>query len=146
MKKFFLLIGLTFTLFITGCTSTSTSNGSIAGNSIPSKISGKTYGLIFPYNDTKASISFFEDGVLGNGGINRFFSKVDISGTSITFGPIGSTKMAGSPENMKKEDYVFGVLEKANYISISGDYITIISSDNHSLKYKLINPQPIPNS
>ena len=55
------------------------------------------------------TISFSEDGVSGNSGVNTYFSSYVITNNNITIGVLSSTKMAG-PDNLMKLERDFSTL------------------------------------
>ena len=55
------------------------------------------------------TISFSEDGISGNSGVNTYFSSYVITNNNITIGVLSSTKMAG-PDNLMKLERDFSTL------------------------------------
>ena len=63
---------------------------------------------------SKITLKFNEDGSTGgSGGINLYFGSFTQNGNSITFGPIGSTEMAGPQPLMDQESTYFSLLDSA---------------------------------
>ena len=60
-------------------------------------------------NYENITISFSEDGVSGNSGVNTYFSSYVITNNNITIGVLSSTKMAG-PDNLMKLERDFSTL------------------------------------
>lgn len=50
------------------------------------------------------------DRVAGHSGVNRYTAGVELDGSSLTFGPIASTRMAGPPERMETEQRFLAAL------------------------------------
>ena len=50
-----------------------------------------------------ASLRLESGRVSGSGGINRLTGEYQLDGSSLTFGTVATTRMAGSPEQMKAE-------------------------------------------
>ncbi|WP_067050400.1 META domain-containing protein [Methanofollis ethanolicus] len=71
---------------------------------------------------------FGEDGkVAGSAGCNRYFASYNLSGSSLTFGPAGSTKMTcAEPEGiMKQESTYLGLLEAVKSYTLEGDRLSL---------------------
>lgn len=70
-------------------------------------------------DDAAPTLEFPEQGkAAGFGSCNRFFGTVNISGSSISFGALGSTRMAcGTAISLQEVDY-FGALESAHRFTI----------------------------
>jgi heat shock protein HslJ len=83
-----------------------------------------------PVIDSSAStITFEADGrVHGGGGCNRYFGSGTMDGEQITFGALGSTKMACAPALMDQEARFFRALETAERWSLDEDGLLLIHS------------------
>lgn len=69
---------------------------------------------------------FAEDGtVAGTGGCNTFTGTYATDGTSISFGPLASTKMACPAEVMDQESAYFAALAASSIYAISGDRLEL---------------------
>jgi heat shock protein HslJ len=79
------------------------------------------------------TLTIKKDGsVAGFGGVNRFFGKfVDERGK--LFGPMGSTRMAGSPEAMKVESAFFRALEKATTSKQTDKHLQLLDAQGKIL-------------
>lgn len=80
-------------------------------------MSGSVASSLPAGTEDKAHLTFGEDGsVEGNLGCNSFHGRATVSGSTLTFGPLASTrKMCPEPE-MKLERVLLGVLEgKTSY-------------------------------
>jgi putative lipoprotein len=58
------------------------------------------------------AVTFVVDGnrVSGHSGVNRYTTTVEVDGSSLTFGPAASTRMAGPPERMETEQRFLAAL------------------------------------
>jgi heat shock protein HslJ len=83
-----------------------------------------------PVIDSSAStISFEADGrVHGRGGCNRYFGAATIDGERISFGALGSTRMACSPALMDQEARFFEALESAERWRLDEHGLLLIDS------------------
>jgi len=77
--------------------------------------------------NAEATLEFPEAGkVVGKGTCNRFFGTVAISGQTMTFGPIGATKMACLDEKLgDQEGKYFKALEGAERFTLEGDVLMV---------------------
>ena len=78
---------------------------------------------------TASTITFEADGrVHGQGGCNRYFGAATIDGERMSFGPLGSTKMACAPALMDQEARFFRALEGAERWSLDEHGLLLIHS------------------
>jgi putative lipoprotein len=78
----------------------------------------------------RATLEFPEVGkVAGRGSCNRFFGSVRISGDSMTFGPLGSTRMACAEAVMNQETRYLAALAGAERYSIEGSVLLVHARD-----------------
>jgi heat shock protein HslJ len=80
----------------------------------------------------EATLEFPEEGkASGRGSCNRFFGTVEISGESIRFGPLASTKMAciDDAANAQEKKYL-EALQAAERIVFDGPALVIYSRGN----------------
>lgn len=76
----------------------------------------------------QATLEFPEPGkAAGNGSCNRFFGTVEVSGESITFGRLGSTRMACVEAVAMQEGKYLKALEAAERFAIDGSILLIYS-------------------
>lgn len=81
--------------------------------------------------DTRVTLEFAANGrATGNGSCNRYFSTVEISGSSIRFGAVGSTRMACATAVSLQEIKYFQELEAANRFTIEGRTLSIYGGDS----------------
>ncbi|MEO5579152.1 MAG: META domain-containing protein, partial [Gemmatimonadaceae bacterium] len=68
----------------------------------------------------------------GNGSCNRFIAPVTISGDSIAFGAIGSTRMMCPEPIATQETKYFEALRLAGRFTVNGDTLWIFSSGTNA--------------
>jgi len=87
--------------------------------------------------DTTVSAEFSEGQVNGKAGCNNYFGSYEISGTEITFGPVGSTEMyCMDPEGvMDQETAYLSALTAAEKFEIRDGALHITYSDNQVLVF-----------
>ena len=77
----------------------------------------------------------------GSGSCNRFFGTVEISGESIRFGPLGSTRMSCEEAVMNQEEMYFQALEGAERFTLEGKTLLIYSQGTEKpLRFALREP------
>jgi heat shock protein HslJ len=79
--------------------------------------------------DAEASITITDGQAAIRTGCNSGSTSVEISDTTITFGPIALTKMACSPELTELEAHVLAVLDGEVTYDISGDALSLRNGD-----------------
>jgi putative lipoprotein len=80
-------------------------------------------------DDVEATLEFPEEGrAVGRGTCNRFFAIVAVSGDSMRFSGIGSTRMACAEPLASQESKYLKALESAERFAIEGDGLVIHSS------------------
>jgi heat shock protein HslJ len=77
--------------------------------------------------DTTITAVFGADGsVSGSAGCNRYFAQYNSTGTSLSIGPAGSTKMAcGTPGVMQQESTYLSLLGQVKTYTIKGERLTL---------------------
>jgi len=77
--------------------------------------------------ETTITAIFGDDGrVSGSAGCNRYFAQYNVTGTSLSIGPAGSTKMfCGTPGMMKQESTFMTLLNQAKTFTIDGDRLSL---------------------
>ena len=74
----------------------------------------------------EATLAFPETGrAAGNGSCNRFFGSVEISGDSIKFGPLASTRMACAEPVAMQEGKYLSALQNAERFAFDGSTLLI---------------------
>ncbi len=87
---------------------------------------------------SKVTLKFNNDGRIGgSGGINLYFGSYAQDGTTVTFGPIGCTEMAGPELLMDQESTYFRLLDSARSFHIAGSTLELSDAAGHTvLKFK----------
>jgi heat shock protein HslJ len=80
-------------------------------------------------DDAASTISFEADGrVHGRGGCHRYFGSSTIDGEQVSFGALGSTKMACAPALMDQEARFFQALDTAERWSLDQQGLLLLHS------------------
>ena len=134
MKKLHFIILLLFTLLFTSCSSLDFSDK----KDIKEQITNEKFVLIAPYRINKIFITFTDEGVNGNSGVNMFMGRYQITDNKISIGPLASTMMAGPIEDMVRETYILTVLNNSRKVSLENNILTFTTDDNQFLKFKKV--------
>jgi heat shock protein HslJ len=87
--------------------------------------------------DTRVMLDFAEKGwATGTGSCNRYFSTIEISGSSIRFGAVGATRMACATAVSLQEIKYFEALESSNRFALEGDVLSIHGSAGRPLRFR----------
>jgi len=80
---------------------------------------------------TTITAVFGEDGSLaGSAGCNHYFARYNATGTSLSVGPVGSTKMyCTAPGVMQQEMTYLALLNRTNTFTIEGDRLTLADTN-----------------
>ena len=76
--------------------------------------------------DTQITAVFMQGQVSGTAGCNRYFGSYEIDGETITFSPMGSTRMACAEEIMAQEGSYLTALPAATAFQIEGEQLTVV--------------------
>ena len=150
MKKF-LILGIV-AVALTACTdvkvpfmssaktesSSSTSSSTPVFASLKEQLNGREFVIVTDGYNKQVSIGFKGDRVYGFSGINRYFGNYQISGGKFVFDDFGLTQMAGSEEEMTKELQFLDLLRKNKSIKLSGDTLTLVSTEGIELVFKRV--------
>ncbi len=84
---------------------------------------------------TTITAVFGEDGSLaGSAGCNHYFATYALTGTSLSVGPVGSTKMyCTAPGVMRQEINFLALLNQTKTIAIEGDLLTLADTNGVAL-------------
>ena len=151
MKKL-LILGIA-TLALTACTDTkvpflssksnstnSSSNASASSvgifTNLKEQLNGREFIIVTEGYNSKTSIGFKGDRVYGFSGINRYFGTYQISGGKFIFGEFGLTTLPGTQEAMTQELKFIDTLKKNKSIKLSGDTLTLTSTEGVELIFK----------
>lgn len=75
-------------------------------------------------DNAQSTVSIAAGGkVTGSGGCNRLFGTVTIAGDALTFGGIGTTRMACAPALMDQEQKFLGALAATRTFRLDGPYL-----------------------
>ena len=148
MKKL-LILGIA-ALALTACTDTkvpflsSKSNNTNSSSSsstgifanLKEQLNGREFIIVTEGYNSKTSIGFKGDRVYGFSGINRYFGTYQISGGKFIFGEFGLTTLPGTQEAMTQELKFLDILKNNKSIKLSGDTLTLISTEGIELNFK----------
>ncbi len=85
---------------------------------------------------TKVSLTFDDEGkISGAAGCNNYFASYETDGASLSFGPVGATKMScNEPEGtMEQETTYLNLLKSAAGCVIEGDCLTLQNSSDETI-------------
>ena len=144
MKKL-LILGIA-ALALTACTDTKVPFLSSKSNNTNSSSSSSSTGIFANLKEqfiivtegynSKTSIGFKGDRVYGFSGINRYFGTYQVSGGKFVFGEFGLTRMAGSESEMTLELKFLDILKNNKSVKLSGDTLTLTSTEGIELVFK----------
>ena len=146
MKKF-LILGIT-AVALTACTEvnvpflssakteSSTSSSAPVFASLKEQLNGREFVIVTEGYNKKTSIGFQGDRVYGFSGINRYFGTYQVSGGKFVFGEFGLTRMAGSESEMTLELKFLDILKNNKSVKLSGDTLTLTSTEGIELVFK----------
>ena len=90
---------------------------------------GKDVSKLISKNENNITLSFNENGINGNSGINNYFGKYEIVNNNIKVSPLGSTEMAGPENLMKIEREFLKLLENSKKIKLSNRKTLVLTTD-----------------
>ena len=90
---------------------------------------GKDVSKLIPKNENNITLSFNENGINGNSGINNYFGDCEIVNNNIKVGPLGSTRMAGPENLMKVEREFLELLGNSKKVKLSDQKTLILTTD-----------------
>ena len=151
MKKL-LILGIA-ALALTACTDTkvpflssksgnTNSSSNVSGTSVglfanlKEQLNGREFIIVTEGYNSKTSIGFKGDRVYGFSGINRYFGTYQVSGGKFIFSEFGLTRMAGSEKEMTQELKFLDILKNNKSVKLSGDTLTLISTEGIELIFK----------
>ena len=114
--------------------SSSASTGIFAN--LKEQLNGREFIIVTEGYNSKTSIGFKGDRVYGFSGINRYFGTYQISGGKFVFGEFGLTTLPGTQEAMTQELKFLDTLKKNKSIKLSGDTLTLTSTEGVELIFK----------
>ena len=151
MKKL-LILGIA-ALALTACTDTkvpflssksgnTNSSSNASGTSVglfanlKEQLNGREFIIVTEGYNSKTSIGFKGDRVYGFSGINRYFGTYQVSGGKFIFSEFGLTRMAGREKEMTQELKFLDILKNNKSVKLSGDTLTLISTEGIELIFK----------
>lgn len=134
MKKLYFSILLLVALLFTSCSALNFSDK----KDIKKEITNEKFVLVAPYRINRIFISFADERVNGNSGVNMFMGNYKVNGDKISMGPLASTMMAGQIEDMVRETYILSVLNNSKTVSFENNILTFTTDDNQFLKFKKV--------
>ena len=114
--------------------SSSASTGIFAN--LKEQLNGREFIIVTEGYNSKTSIGFKGDRVYGFSGINRYFGTYQVSGGKFVFGEFGLTRMAGSESEMTLELKFLDILKNNKSVKLSGDTLTLTSTEGIELVFK----------
>ena len=114
--------------------SASASTGIFAN--LKEQLNGREFIIVTEGYNSKTSIGFKGDRVYGFSGINRYFGTYQVSGGKFVFGEFGLTRMAGSESEMTLELKFLDILKNNKSVKLSGDTLTLTSTEGIELVFK----------
>ena len=129
MKK---ILALFFLLCLTACDG-EFKMSAVAGQWQLLTLDGKAMST-----DMVVSLDIQEDGKFsGKAPVNRYFGQIKVDGKIIKIGPVGSTMMAGPPENMQLEQEYFKALgDQIKSANVENAKLVITGMDDQKLVYQ----------
>ena len=83
---------------------------------------------------SRVTLTLLADGTFqGRGPVNLYFGEYSLAGQALTFGAIGATEMAGSPELMGREARYFSLLGDVRSSAIREGVMTLSDGEGRSL-------------
>jgi len=100
--------------------------------------SGKEYKLQNVPENVEITLGFdrVETRFFGVAAINRYFGSYSVEGEVISFGPAGSTMMAGPEELMKAEQEYLRFLPTVSRYKLNGKTLSLFSRDGKELVFE----------
>jgi heat shock protein HslJ len=90
-----------------------------------------------PVAGSPATLEFLADGgVAGTTGCNRYFGGFTADAASLSFGQMGSTKMACEPALMDQENRYLEIIGRAASYTLAADTLTITADDGTTLVFE----------
>ena len=114
--------------------SASASTGIFAN--LKEQLNGREFIIVTEGYNSKTSIGFKGDRGYGFSGINRYFGTYQVSGGKFVFGEFGLTRMAGSENEMTLELKFLDILKNNKSVKLSGDTLTLVSTEGIELIFK----------
>lgn len=148
MKKILILLVVAITL--TACTdmnvpflssksgksSDSSTSSTVLFVNLKEQLDGREFIIVTDGYNKETSIGFKGNRVYGFSGINRYFGNYQISSGKFVFGEFGLTRMGGTEKEMTQELKFLDILKNNKSINLSGNTLTLISTEGIELIFK----------
>lgn len=123
-------------LAVAGCTGSagtaSTDTADLEGTWVLESLGGETE--LTPAGEVTTELTLQDGEATGSGGVNRFNGTYEATDDgSISFGPIASTRMAGSEEAMAQESEFFAALDAAETFEFDDGRLVLGDQGNNTL-------------
>ena len=123
MKK--TLLFAAFAALLVGCSKTPTADKTATPDILGQWVITEAMGVSTNDADTTAYINFDAKKVNGCASVNYFFGPYTLNGDTIQFGNLGMSRKMG--KNMDVENAVTEALNKAKFINVEGDQMTVLN-------------------
>lgn len=111
---------------------------SLASCNFINSVAGNEYQLVSPKYSVNVTLGFNKGSFYGQA-LNRYFGTYKSADNTVTFSNVGSTKMAGSPEDMLAEGEYFRSFGSSTMeYKIEGDTLILKSQNGTELKYEKV--------
>lgn len=133
-----LIMSLLFMIAIGACSSAGAggdvepgvdSEADLMGTSWILESFGPEDGLTAVLPNTSITLNFADGGINGSASCNSYFANVNQSESSLSFGPIGSTKMACPDPIMQQENDYLAALAAVDSYTLTGNQLTLHYED-----------------
>lgn len=85
-------------------------------------------------DNAQSTLVFASGGrVTGSGGCNRLFASVNVAGDALSFGGVGTTRMACAPALMDQEQKFLGALAATRTFRFDGPYLRLYDGNGAEL-------------
>ena len=101
---------------------------------------GKDISKLISKNENNITLSFDENRINGNSGVNDYFGNYEITNDDIKFASLGSTRMAGPENLMKIESEFLELLRNSKKIKLSNQKTLVLTTDKgKTLTFEKVN-------
>lgn len=101
-------------------------------------------GMTSLIEETEITLVFDEDGsIAGSAGLNNYFTTYETEADALTFGPCGTTLMAGPEDVMNQESTYLALLAETASFGIDGDELHLFNADGEEILVFVKAPEPI---
>jgi len=111
---------------------------SLASCTFMNNVAGNEYKLIEPKYPIEVTLGLNKKGAYYGQALNRYFGTYNFSNNTVTFGLMGSTKMAGAPEDMKAESEYFQNFGGEMEYEVKDNTLTLKNKSGKTFTYEKI--------